>query len=79
MGYRKLASWDNMNAEQFMEALCFKFTAIGCQCSPLKVAVYTAKWKTRNTVCDIQYALPESCYQHHSYSGEAYKKDIYSD
>jgi hypothetical protein len=51
--------WDHMNTELFIEALWFKCTSIGCTCSPLEVALYTAEWKTLNTVCDAQYALQE--------------------
>jgi hypothetical protein len=70
--------WDHMNTEQFMEALCFKCTSIGCTCSPLEVALYTAEWKTRNAVCDAQYALQEIWYKHTPHSGKDYEEDLHS-
>jgi hypothetical protein len=42
-----------------MVALCFKYTSIGYKYTSLDVALYTAKWKTRNAVCDCQFALQE--------------------
>jgi hypothetical protein len=66
-----------MNAEQFMEALCFKCTSISCKCSPLEVALYTAKWKTRNAVCDAKYVLQEICSKYRRYSGIAYEEDLH--